>query len=453
MKDKKDIKKYKEQLLTIIQYILVFIILISIYIGTLIMSGLIPQKTLEKNVIKSSEILHNEGEKESENKRIDLGYKKEHIFLFTEALMINTAYSVDSNSPLESSMLARKNYIPGQTTKVYIDSQYHLGATKKYKDKNGGIFQVGELYGLMHGEDITESFEYARYWHGYLTILRPLLAITSYQGIRIIILILTILLIGTLLYLISKKINIASAIMVFIGLLAANIFVTTQSMNEITDFLIAIIAGIYILIKKDVNKNIGINFFVIGSITNFFDLLTNPVVTLGLPLIIYFLRIKKERENLKKDLQDFIKICILWSLGYGFTWIAKWIITAILYDRPIISQAIEQITFRSGLKNSRFGYKDIIRVNLKELSDNTILIILIMSFIYILSNLIMKYKKNINFKQNACSIIPYILIAILPFAWFLAVQQHSYIHNFFVHRIFIITIICIFIIINKIFKE
>ena len=188
-----NIKLYLVQFL---KYILVFVILICIYLITLTLSGLIPSKWMKDNVTKSSEVLYEEGEK----KIIDLGYKQESIFLFTDALMINTAYSVDSHTPLESSMLARKNYIPGQTEEVYIDSQYNLGASSKYiNQSNGDLYQTKELYGLMHGEKITDSFEYARYWHGYLVILRPLLAIMSYSGIRILLLIFTITLIVTLL--------------------------------------------------------------------------------------------------------------------------------------------------------------------------------------------------------------------------------------------------------------
>ena len=82
----------KPYLIQFLKYILVFIILICIYLITLTLSGLIPSEWMKDNVTKSSEVLYEEGEK----KFIDLGYKEESIFLFTDALMINTAYSVDS---------------------------------------------------------------------------------------------------------------------------------------------------------------------------------------------------------------------------------------------------------------------------------------------------------------------------------------------------------------------
>ena len=153
----------KNILVTCAKYILVFVILIGIYLVLLTVTSLIPSSALEENVRESSETLLQEGEKVTYN----LGYKEENIFTFTDALMINTAYSVDKNHPLESSILARKNYIPGQTKVVYPDSQYNLGANEKYINKDtGDLYQTDELYGLMHGDNIEDSYGYARCWHG-----------------------------------------------------------------------------------------------------------------------------------------------------------------------------------------------------------------------------------------------------------------------------------------------
>lgn len=93
MNFKRTIKKYAIQAT---KYILIFIILICIYIITLIGTSLIPSSCMKENVIKSSEILKDEGEK----KYINVGYKDASVFLFTDALMINTAYSIDSKTPL-----------------------------------------------------------------------------------------------------------------------------------------------------------------------------------------------------------------------------------------------------------------------------------------------------------------------------------------------------------------
>ena len=103
-------------------------------------------------------------------------------------------------------------------------------------------------------------------------------------------------------YLIIKKINFETAVFFIIGLLSVEIVLTTRALNEIIDFIIAISASIAILLKKDTNKNVGVVFFIVGSVTSFMDLLTEPLITLGLPLIIYILLMQKQAEKHKNQL-------------------------------------------------------------------------------------------------------------------------------------------------------
>ena len=341
-------EKIKRVSKDILRYILIFIILIGIYVAILTLTNLIPSSMLEENVHSSSETLAQEGEKVTFN----LKYKEENIFTFTDALMINTAYSVDSAHPIDSFMLARKNYIPGQTKEVYPDGQYNLGANKKYINKNNGdLYQTKELYGLMHGDNIEDSYEYARYWHGYLAVLRPLLLLFDYSGIRIVLFLATAICVVSLVALICKKINILSGIIYGIGLLSISIFIVSKSINEILIFLVAFIASIILLLRYSKMKHTGIFFFIVGSVSSFIDLLTAPLVTLGITAITYFLLMQKEEEkaSIKKYILEILKIGIVWVLGYGITWASKWVIVELVYGRPIISQAITQAFFRSDI--------------------------------------------------------------------------------------------------------
>lgn len=441
----------KNKIKVILKYVYITLFLIGIYILMMLITSLIPSSEIKENVKKSSETLYQEGEKRT----IDLKYKKENLFTFTDALMINTAYSVDNTNP-ESCMLARKNYIPEQTKKVYKDSQYNIGTNEKYKNnKTGDLYQTKELYGLMHGDNIEYSYEYARYWHGYLVILRPLLLLFDYSGIRIFLFLLTLITVMWLLYLICKKINLNTSIMFAVALLSINIFIVSQSINEIMVFLVSFISSIFLLIKKDKIKNIGIFFFVVGSITSFVDLLTAPLVTLGIPLIIYFLLEQKEKINVKKELIDLVKLSIVWGLGYGITWAIKWGLVELIFKRPLISQAIEQILFRingghSGIR--KFTIYEVVKTNLNRLSKFIIFSILMIAFINIIIRLIKisVKKEKIDIKQNLKKCIPYAIISAFPIIWYAVIKEHSCIHSFFAYRIMVISIINLLVVTNKI---
>lgn len=440
----------------ILRYVLTFIILLGIYFVLLTLTSLIPSSTLEKHVRESSETLVEEGEKVTYN----LGYKEENIFTFTDALMINTAYSVDNREPIKSFILARKNYIPGQTEEVYMDKQYNLGANKNYINPDtGDLYQTKELYGLMHGEDIKDSYEYARYWHGYLAVLRPLLFLFNYEGIRIVLFILTLIAVISMIILISKKINITSGIIYAIGLLSISIFIVTRSINEILIFLVAFISSIILLLLKDKIKHVGIFFFIVGSVSSFIDLFTAPLVTLGFTAITYFLILQKDEENItvKKYILELLKIGISWALGYGITWVSKWVIAQLLYNRPIITQAIEQMMFRSDVPQYKgmdlFTPLDVIKRNLDYLSGPVIMVLVAIVAIYIIAMLIKNFKNEINIKQNLKECIPYALIFFLPLAWYVVIKQHSYTHVNFTYRLLVISIICVLIIATKVFSN
>lgn len=426
----------KNTLIQIVKYTLVFIILICVYLASLICSSIIPTKWIESNSKKSSEeIITYGGEKEI----VRIGNKYVIAFLFTDALMLNTAYSIDTYTPLESPMLARKNYIPGQTQRVFMDLNGNLGASENYKADNGDIYQVPEFYGLMHGENIADSFEYARYWHGYLIFLRPLLVIMDYQGIRILMQVITIILMIVMLGLIAKKINWQIAVMFLIGFLSIDIFIAARAFNAICVFIIAIVSTIFILLKKDSEKNIAINFFVIGSVTSFIDLLTTPLVTLGIPIIVYLLLIQKNGKNLKECLIELVKICLMWGIGYGLTWATKWILVQLMYNRPIIQNALTQAQVRIVTNKTTFLN---MMINIGNFLSYEVIFANIMIMIsYAIIMLVKNRNKELNIKNNIVQSIPYLIVAMMPLAWYAVLKQHSMIHRFFTYRALVITII------------
>lgn len=426
----------KNTLIQIVKYTLVFIILICVYLASLICSSIIPTKWIESNSKKSSEeIITYGGEKEI----VRIGNKYVIAFLFTDALMLNTAYSIDTSTPLASPMLARKNYIPGQTQRVFMDLNGNLGASENYKADNGDIYQVPEFYGLMHGENIADSFEYARYWHGYLIFLRPLLVIMDYQGIRILMQVITIILMIVMIGLIAKKIKWQIAVMFLIGFLSIDIFIAARAFNAICVFIIAIVSTIFILLKKDSEKNIAINFFVIGSVTSFIDLLTTPLVTLGIPIIVYLLLIQKNGKNLKECLIELVKICLMWGIGYGLTWATKWILVQLMYNRPIIQNALTQAQVRTVTNKTTFLN---MMINIGNFLSYEVIFANIMIMIsYAIIMLVKNRNKELNIKNNIVQSIPYLIVAMMPLAWYAVLKQHSMIHRFFTYRALVITII------------
>ena len=432
-----------KRLKSIIKYIIVFVILIIVYFVSLLLTSLIPSSAIKENVTKSSETLVMLGEK----KAYELGYTKEEAFTFTDALMVNTAFSIDSSHPLESMLLARRSYIPGQTMTVYEESKDVLSSSM-YMDSSGS-YQTKELYGLMHNDGNTEGFEYPRYWHGYLAILRPLLLLFDYNTIRWLSCICLVVLSIALAVILAKKINKITGFIFLASLLIVNIFIAGLCLNEATTYYIAIIASIVLALwYKKIKNNIGLLFFIVGSVTSFLDLFTTPLITIGIPLVIYFLfRQKEDDVKISKQLIELIQLSVFWGLGYGLTWFAKWAITDLILHKGIILEAIEQILFRTVSRTDRLlTDKELQKIYIDSYFDNYILIsIVCLTVLYITISFIKDRNKKV--KINVGNILPYIIIALYPTIWFFVVKQHTLKHIFFTKRLIVIPIMAFQIII------
>lgn len=422
-----------------IKYICVFLILIVIFVATLALSSMFSSKNIRDNVKESSAVLLKEGNR----KIIYIPYRGIEMQFdnYTDALMINTAYSIDSETPLYSAFVARKNYIPNVTTRVYEDAVGELKSSSKYKYHN----EVGELRDLVNGENV-ESFEYARYWHGYLTFLRPMLLIFNITQLRVISTILLIILSIFLAVALRRKTNIIVSIIFLLSLWSVEYFYLGFSLQGIFVFLIAVISSILLITRFKRIKYIGLLFFVTGMVTNFFDFLTVPLVTLAMPLVIYLLLVQRENDNisLKQQIFDIIKYTILWGIGYSLTWFTKWLLVDLIYDKNMIKTSIQQVLYRS-VGVQKFNFINVLFKNLDYIKLTFIASIIIV-FISINLRIILNRAnliKNVKVKRMLVRITPYLIIACMPFVWYWVLKNHSYYHAFFTYRNLIILVMCV----------
>lgn len=107
------------------KYILIFSVIICVFNILLFISSVFPSEWIQKNVEESAEILKKEG---NEPFVWEFFYIKNDNY--TDALIINTAYSIDFEEPIYSYMTARKNFKKGITQKQLKDIQGELRSIK-----------------------------------------------------------------------------------------------------------------------------------------------------------------------------------------------------------------------------------------------------------------------------------------------------------------------------------
>jgi len=109
------------------KYIIIFIIVVMIYNFLLTIACSFNSEKIKENVEESSKILT----EETNIKKVELFSHDVYLDNYTDALMVNICYSIDNNKPIESYLLARKNYIPDITKTVTPDPVGELKSARR----------------------------------------------------------------------------------------------------------------------------------------------------------------------------------------------------------------------------------------------------------------------------------------------------------------------------------
>lgn len=344
---------------------------------------------------------------------------------------------------------------------IYRNSQHsafsqamHMYRLESHYDENdpSGWSPGVSLIDYINGNPQAREVEYARYWHGYLLVLKPLLLVTSLGSIRILNASLSLILLGITVILLYKR----SDELLSAGFVCTMPFFYYFGMyaslsQSICFYLMLISLCILLLLKKESLEKFGvINYFLlVGASTAYFDFLTYPLVTLAFPLVVYGYLYWSE---IKPALIDLIKYPLAWAAGYGFMWASKWAITDLFYQDGIIKNAISTVFSRtSGAGENRIsGWFAVIKDNLAPYLNWGYAFLL--GFILVAMMLlcvICKAKLDFTKWKTALALL---IPAVLPFAWYFICENHSKEHWMFTCKILSIVIFAVLAAFAKLFS-
>lgn len=262
----------------------------GVLLGTLLMIAAyaIPSETVWENVRVSAQTLANEGLR---YEAID-GYHASRLDDFTDAIMIGNAVLTTEG--------------PG-------------GKRDDGAALCGGE-TIGTLMRYLDGENVpTES--YARYWHGYLAALKPLLMVMNLNSIRVL-----------NMYAQLALVLWTAALMVRRGL-SRHVLALFAAYAELMpgggDAVRCNTRRRLCRFRRDGRSALDGRaderravFMAVGMLTSFVDFLTYPIATLGLPLRRACAAAEAEEPC---GLADFVKICLNWGIRYAGMWSGKWL--------------------------------------------------------------------------------------------------------------------------------
>ena len=419
-------------------YIFTFILMVIVAWGALYIVSYIPNVLIKNNAKISAEQL----KKEKDQYYIKSYDKKILFHNSTDAIMLNIIYGMDYNDKIDSIMKGRRNYIPGVKQKVLEDTNGNLLAVK-----NVSFNMVREYARLLDNDETQEVFEYVRYWHGYIVILRILLVFIDIFEIRLLLQIILYALIGFLMFALIKNKKVLEACLILIGYFVLDVATWVNNIQGIFVMLVSLCISIGIAMKKINNDNLPYALFVTGGIVAYLDFLTVPLVSLMLPVIIHNI-VRDEEDTLKDIVVLFIKSVVAWGIGYIGLWASKWVIADLIYGTDIVKLSIQQILVRMGIV--RVGY-EVVTKNLGDyivgaLINNLYYLKSIITYIVfvpaVIISVVYGIKNGFKVFFNKDNII-YYFVFLSVYAWYIVCANHSWQHFFFTYRLQLVSVIAL----------
>lgn len=376
----------------------------------------IPVESMKEHIYWSLPML----EKEFESSEMIEGFPGSLTGNFTDCLMLeNAVYHSDTHTNLEQILYMYR----GEST-------------------TGEGWAPGySLVDYLNGVEQPREVEYARYWHGYLVALKPLLFLTSYNSIRLIASVLQLILVG-LVSIACGRISedfLGKAFLVSMPFLYFFSLYTSLSLSICFYITLGLLLIQLRWDKQFRMKRWYCEFFVAaGMITSYFDFLTYPLITLGFPLCVC---LYLDKDKTKRGLWHLIIYSVEWSVGYLGLWASKWILTDLLTDGNTIQDALNTIFERTDAAadcTRTAGFLVVVKQNISVYFNWGFYLLMFGITVWLLC-CIYKRRVFINRKKILDGGILF-LVACFPFIWYFFTQNHSEEHWIYTYKILSISI-------------
>ncbi len=402
---------------SLLRYCLVFTLIVLIGFTAMLLAYSIPVESIENNVARSAADISEEGPYPV---LFDICTSK--LDNFTDSWILLMARDDTATNLLDRALC------------VY----YHTSGSS-----NTGTSLV---FHYAYGEEFNNIYSYGRYWHGDMIIVKPLLVFWDYSAIRVINgvaqFVLTALVV-LLLFVRKYKELIIPYLISYLMMMPMSL---SMCLFYSPCFYVMSLSVLCILVYKSSRwVYTGILFLAIGMMTSYFDSLTFPLVTFGIPclFITYIEQRNTESDDaFKTGLLLFIRRGAAWCIGYGGMWITKWIMLWFFTDHPVWQDIKNSLFLRSGLSDkdtdSSLGIRleGILR-NIRSWFYTPVTLLFIFFLVVILVLYCAKYRCRIrNGVKGASASLA--LVSFLPFAWLFIVSNHSFIHEWFANKTLVV---------------
>ena len=410
--------------------IITFISLIILYSLLLILAWSIPAGNAQKHLLESRDLIAKEGNYYRFFPLIGVAQTEN----WSDGYWWNMAYHADLHDNAIVSAFSANYYEVSYPTVYGVDN---LSVILESRSQNIPIESL----------NIQEN-SYGRYWQGMTVILFPLLFFFNIIQIRIFFYIIMSALFTVFLYMIYKRLGKLYAGITLISLLLIHFYAIPVSAQYITCFSVMLIFSM-VCLRNSLPKSeyLPLYFFIAGSVVNYLDFLTTPLITFSVPAVILATRYRKEcpEYSAKKNTVFLIKNSICWCIGYFLTWITKWILTYAITGNPeyltgIRSHISQRASLNQGIVKHTVDYVIAAGHNTLALCETPAILLITAIGIVLLYKVHQKYT----LKQIFVMSLDYFWVFIVPYVWMILFAEHSRTHYHFVYRVLFGSVMAVF---------
>ena len=387
-----------------IALVLLFLLLLGAYA--------LPGEPVRANIAKSVPLLQEEGLYPE-----FFGFKLFQMDNYTDTIMLFEAASADETSPLQAMMTSTAYNVDNFET-LPDDLAAYLDARAEGK--------TGADIGL-------EPFSYARYWHGYLIWLRPLLLFLTYGQVRVANYLLFAALACVLLWQLGRACGWRAAVWFAVSQILVSCFFVPRQMQFFTCFAVAYAACIWVLAWPRTPDSLAVGLVVTGVCTAFLDLLVTPILTLGLPLAVWLLDRRVQEDTPLRRCGVVCGGALCWGAGYALCWASKWVLASLVTGQDIIGDALHQASVRTSADTwhgMELTWGNIIRFVWDTLSSHGLLIPLLLLAVICIAAFVLCLRS----REALLCALPLALTALSAPAWLCLLRTHSIQHGWFTWR-------------------
>lgn len=388
--------------------------------------ALIPQSAIQKNASLSAEQLISQPQWPTVINNGDASYTLDN---YTDSQILMQSYNLNMDEP-----------------KSVFSNPKHISAA----NKNNMAVALNEVV----NEGAENETYYIYYWMGFRIFIRPLLLFTSYNGIRKIVALLFWVLLFTALITVAKKANTKTAICLGIAIALINPAIVSQSLQFSCLFLLTCVFLIYLCCFRKETTPLTVVFCTFGVLTQIFDFYTTPIITYGIPILVWY-AMSNTLPTSKKFGIGF-KCLITWGWGYGFVWILKLVFATCFSGINAFAMGFKAFAGRTGivvveeLADKYDALKALKSVWFTIFSDPFGKVVFCIAVLAIFVFMVLIYLKKGLFQLFDRS-MP-LFAAALPVIWYIIAAQPTVIHAWFQYRSLVVMIFGIAIFMANSFK-